>query len=411
MANKKYISVEKNKYKNIVASAKSTERVTTHTHHSYKYPARFSPVFVASIIENFSKPGDLIVDPFMGGGTTAVEANVTGRNYIGFDNNYLAYFVSKVKTRKLRDGELLILRLWSYEVIQKIPNKKNISSQAWQRIKNEYIDDGYFSNMLKSNTWRVENYIDFLLFSIEQDKNLNKSYLKEYARFVVLSVSQWALDNSKVIPSKEDFQRKFLEFSDLIFNNARAFSNQVKRNKKSELIIKQQDSAKISSNTSVIKQLEKQKVKLIVTSPPYPGIRVIYDHWQILGRKETRIPYWIANGLDGHSYEYYNLGRRTEKNLTTYFRRLEDTFREISKICAKNTLIVQVVGFNDVRSQMQRYLDVMDRCGFEERFLSYNPESKLKRIKRSVPNRGWQANSKGAIDASKEFVLFHKLKK
>ena len=164
MANKKYISVEKNKYKNIVASAKSTERVTTHTHHSYKYPARFSPVFVASIIENFSKPGDLIVDPFMGGGTTAVEANVTGRNYIGFDNNYLAYFVSKVKTRKLRDGELLILRLWSYEVIQKIPNKKNISSQAWQRIKNEYIDDGYFSNMLKSNTWRVENYIDFLLF-------------------------------------------------------------------------------------------------------------------------------------------------------------------------------------------------------------------------------------------------------
>ena len=46
------------------------------------------------MIELFSKPGDLVVDPFMGGGTTAIEANVQSRNYIGFDNNHLAYFPS-----------------------------------------------------------------------------------------------------------------------------------------------------------------------------------------------------------------------------------------------------------------------------------------------------------------------------
>jgi DNA modification methylase len=411
MAHKNIISVDKENYKSILNSANSTERVSTHTHPNYRYPARFSPLFIENIIENFTESGDLIVDPFMGGGTTAVEAHVKSRNYIGFDNNYLAYFVSKVKTKKLIDSELLILRLWSYDVIQQISNTKNVTNRAWQDKKSVYIESGYFMNMTKSNTWRVENYIDFILYNIEHNKKLNKSSIKEYARFIVLSVSQWALDNSKAIPSKEAFQKKFIESADLILNNARSYANTLGKNKKSTLIIKNQDSVNIAKNISVIKQLKSQKVKLILTSPPYPGIRVIYDHWQILGRKETRIPYWIANGLDGHSYEYYNLGRRTEKNLHTYYSRLHDTFREIKKICSEETIIVQVVGFKDIKSQMQRYLEVMEVCGFEEHFLSCDKNYSDKRIWREVPNRGWQAVSKGTIDASKELVLFHKIKK
>jgi len=35
------------------------------------------------LIENSTKPGDLVFDPFMGSGTTAVAAKLTGRNYIG----------------------------------------------------------------------------------------------------------------------------------------------------------------------------------------------------------------------------------------------------------------------------------------------------------------------------------------
>lgn len=36
-------------------------------------------------IEHFSKEGDLILDPFMGGGTTAVACELIGRRCIGFD--------------------------------------------------------------------------------------------------------------------------------------------------------------------------------------------------------------------------------------------------------------------------------------------------------------------------------------
>ncbi len=44
------------------------------THGFYRYPARFSPQFARSAIEAFTEPLDTVLDPFMGGGTSAVEA-------------------------------------------------------------------------------------------------------------------------------------------------------------------------------------------------------------------------------------------------------------------------------------------------------------------------------------------------
>ncbi len=44
------------------------------THDIYRYPARFSPLFARAAIELFTEPGDTILDPFMGGSTSLVEA-------------------------------------------------------------------------------------------------------------------------------------------------------------------------------------------------------------------------------------------------------------------------------------------------------------------------------------------------
>jgi hypothetical protein len=53
------------------------------THNSYRYPARFSPQFARATIEAFSRPGDTILDPFMGGATSLVEGRALGRHSVG----------------------------------------------------------------------------------------------------------------------------------------------------------------------------------------------------------------------------------------------------------------------------------------------------------------------------------------
>ena len=51
----------------------------------YKHPAPFPEELVRDHILSWSNPGDTILDPFMGSGTTAKMAIETGRKYIGFE--------------------------------------------------------------------------------------------------------------------------------------------------------------------------------------------------------------------------------------------------------------------------------------------------------------------------------------
>lgn len=45
----------------------------------------------------YSQEGDTVLDPFIGGGTTAVEAKLTNRNFVGFDINPEAVELSRRK--------------------------------------------------------------------------------------------------------------------------------------------------------------------------------------------------------------------------------------------------------------------------------------------------------------------------
>ena len=72
-----------------------TEPVSGYTHNFYRYPARFSPHFARAAIQTFSQPGDVVLDPFMGGATTLVEARTLGRHAVGSDINSLAVFLGR----------------------------------------------------------------------------------------------------------------------------------------------------------------------------------------------------------------------------------------------------------------------------------------------------------------------------
>lgn len=71
------------------------------THGIHKYPAKFFPELPRWIIKRYSQKGNMLLDPFMGSGTTNLEASILGRHSIGVDVDPFSRFLSSAKTTVL----------------------------------------------------------------------------------------------------------------------------------------------------------------------------------------------------------------------------------------------------------------------------------------------------------------------
>jgi DNA modification methylase len=141
---------------------------------------------------------------------------------------------------------------------------------------------------------------------------------------------------------------------------------------------------------------------LVVTSPPYPGIHMLYHRWQVDGRKETDAPYWIAACNDGCGAAFYNFADRRRKSEDKYFEKAEASFAAIRRVMKPGAILAQMVAFAEPDRQLRRYLSVMERSGFCEM-----RDEGTRRIWRDVPGRKWHASSKGELSSSREVVLIH----
>src|SRR5262245_50152955 len=66
-------------------------------HGYHRYPAKFIPQLVRRIIDNYSIPGSLVADPFLGSATTGIEALRSNRRFWGADINPVALLISQAK--------------------------------------------------------------------------------------------------------------------------------------------------------------------------------------------------------------------------------------------------------------------------------------------------------------------------
>ena len=76
------------------------------THYVFRFPAKFHPPVVHSLIRGYTTPGQTLLDPFCGSGTLLLAAAVEGLHAIGSDVDPVAVFVAKVKTHRFRLGHL-----------------------------------------------------------------------------------------------------------------------------------------------------------------------------------------------------------------------------------------------------------------------------------------------------------------
>ena len=78
----------------------------TPVYRMHRYFARRPYSVFAELINHYSNAGDIVLDPFCGGGVTLVEGVLQGRNVIGFDINPLATFITRMQLKNVDLTEL-----------------------------------------------------------------------------------------------------------------------------------------------------------------------------------------------------------------------------------------------------------------------------------------------------------------
>jgi len=144
------------------------------THWIYPYKGKFHPQMVRALLNILKlNKGDVVLDPFIGSGTTAIEAQLLGINCLGFDVSPLCVLQSNVKTKSLF-------------ALPQIENMQQTAIQTVSQfglIKEEAFTPQFLSflNTLSDKTAR-----DFYLMAglialsdfIRRKRNIIKSFIK-----------------------------------------------------------------------------------------------------------------------------------------------------------------------------------------------------------------------------------------
>lgn len=364
-------------------------RVSGLTHHYYRYPAATSPEIVRTLIRGLTLPGEWVLDPFMGGGTTIVEAIAQGRRAIGTDLNALAAAVARAKT--------------SY-----------VSAQSWARLETwsstvPAEDSTLFHGESDSRTRNLPHPIRAAIaFHLERLGELRPGPERLLARCALLRVGQWCLESRNELPYKEEIAqklrttvRRMREGADELTRSAREFGIPASQ-------IHRQRILKCGPASDLPQKLRSddfnQKIKLVVTSPPYPGVHVLYHRWQVGGRRETAAPYWIARRQDGKGPAFYTMGGRSDLGKQRYFAQIRDTFASLGELLDHDALVLQTVAFADSRTQYPMFMDAMAAAGYRPATVPWEAAESY----RLVPNRRWYARSLTS-DSSVEMLIAHRL--
>lgn len=372
-----------------------SDRVAGLTHCYYKYPARFSPRFVRAVVEALSAPNDLVLDPYMGGGTTIVEAMSMGRRAVGCDLNSLAVFVAKVKTTPLSNKEILLIQRWTSEVAPQLSYRTPLCSDldAACSIRTK--------NMEVPRARAIKKYLALAISTLSEVPSKNA---RDFLRCVLLNAAQAALNGNKRTFTLPEFRSKVTSVAGQMLRGdfeLRETLGLMTPEICSPLLV--HDSA--TSLPDLVLSGHTEKADLVVTSPPYPGVHILYHRWQVDGRKETPAPYWIADKLDGKGTSYYNFGTRKQLDQADYFASSLETMHGIRGAMKDGAYMVQMIAFSDPKRQLPRYLKNMIDAGFAEA----RPDSRrLSRIWRHVPGRSWHAELQGRTSSAREVVLVHK---
>lgn len=332
-------------FRALIPKLKKTDR---YTHLIHTYPAKLLMHIPYFFLNNhvFSKPGDLVLDPFCGTGTVLLEAVLAGRNAIGADANPLARLIAKVKTATysralLEENLVFILALDKEEDLTSgFPDVVNINYWFSERGKRDLL--------LILNRIRLVDSLELQDFFLVCFSNLIKkvSYadprVSVPVRLNAKRYKEGSANFKKVAKRLGELESIdiFLKFESICKENIIRFDNLLREYvalPHAEVI--SEDARNITSSLRDNTKLPDGSVDLIITSPPYAGAqKYIRSSSLNLG--------WL--GLAGTNqlkeYDKLNIGRENYSKL--------DTEIKLTNIKSCDVLIEQVSKINVTRAQI-----------------------------------------------------------
>jgi hypothetical protein len=243
------------------------------THNIHRYSGKFIPQIAAKVIELLTKPQDLVLDSYMGSGTTLLESLLSNRNSIGIDLNPLAVLISKVKTTPIMESEITEIR----SVL--VPFVRSLLSEGQINLFDEPLDTTSYKVQFETNKWRLEDawyqkwYQPNVLYQLVQIFSCIETINSEKAKNIALVAFSDILRKSsnasskypnvmfdKNVNSKPLPARSFLESLINVVDSVNSMSVLMKDRKvKAEVLL----------HNNLNLALENASIDAIISHPPY----------------------------------------------------------------------------------------------------------------------------------------------
>lgn len=334
------------------------------THDLHPYPAKFPPQIPAHLIAALSMPGDVIMDPFGGSGTTAVEAVRLRRTAISIDANPLSTLVGKTKVAFLdikAEEEL--------DSLETILNGHILEAGSDVEGWAERLLDLYSQHVPD-----IPNFDKWFCASAAAELALIKHLIISATTSLVAQDAAWVAF-SRIITrvSNQDSETRYVASKDdvPIGFTLKAFKQSLQA-VKAKLITSRSatrgasaDFLQADSRHSVNELVQPDSVDLIVTSPPYPNATDyhLYHRFRL---------FWL--GFDPRKFGAIEIGshlkhQRKNSDFVEYEEEMSQVLAGCFTVLQPGRFAVFVVGdavFKGELFSTSRALEsCAAKCGFE----------------------------------------------
>lgn len=382
------------KYGEFLNKFKEEPRRTIHSFH--RYFGKLIPGIPAFAIETFTKPGQVVLDPFSGSGTSMVEARERGRLGIGIDLNPLASFVAKVKTTPIDELKLRT-------VLSDLIGNFSLSPKN-QKLQDPYVVnlDHWFREEIKKELLILRS----LIRSITEDE-VKDFYLAVFSAFL-RGVSN--ADPQHVFPGYSKRMRE-LDEKGRVIDVEKAFLRAAnKRIKQNSFLSREQPPVRLITGDLRTASLEEDSIDLVVTNPPYiSSIRYLETMkiemgWldfldsqagyleldkAIIGTER----FYKSDLLDIEFTGFAEIDKQIEllsltnrkmaKTVARYFIDMNGVFAKLGKLVRPNGHMVIKISDSKVRTEViathKHFIDICEKYGFslvEDIIDKFDPNSR-----------------------------------